>query len=78
MKSIDKYIDKEMENFSRDNSKSLINILEKHSFTNKNSDFLSQNLVKKQIQTTVEYLSQNGYISFSNFLQVLYLLQITS
>ena len=78
MKSIDKYIDKEMEDFSRDNSKSLINILEKRSFTNKNSDFLSQNLVKKQIQTTVEYLSQNGYISFSNFLQVLYLLQITS
>jgi len=78
MKSIDKYIDKEMEDFSRDNSKSLINILEKHSFTNKNSDFLSQNLVKKQIQTAVEYLSQNGYISFSNFLQVLYLLQITS
>lgn len=39
---------------------------------------MSQNLVKKQIQTTVEYLSQNGYISFSNFLQALYLLQITS
>lgn len=55
-----------------------INILEKRSFTNKNSDFLSQNLVKKQIQTAVEYLSQNGYIAFSNYLQVLYLLQVTS
>ena len=42
------------------------------------SNFLSQNLVKKQIQTTIEYLSQNGYISFSNFLQALYLLQITN
>jgi hypothetical protein len=50
----------------------------KHSYANKNSDILSQNLVKKQIQTTVEYLSQNGYISFSNFLQALYLLKITN
>ena len=39
---------------------------------------MSQNLIKKQIQTTIEYLSQNGYISFSNFLQALYLLQITN
>ncbi|CAI2386201.1 unnamed protein product [Moneuplotes crassus] len=50
----------------------------KRSFTNKNSDIMSQNLIKKQIQTTVEYLSQNGYISFPNFLQALYLLQITT
>jgi len=34
--------------------------------------------MKKQIQSAVEYKSQNGYISFSNFVQVLYLLQITS
>jgi hypothetical protein len=38
---------------------------------------LTQNLVQKQIQTTVDYLSQEGYISFPNFLQVLYLLQVT-
>lgn len=49
----------------------------KASYVNKKSEVLSQNLVKKQIQTTVEYLSQNGYISFANFLQVLNLLQIT-
>ena len=42
------------------------------------SELMSQNLIKKQIQTTIEYLSQNGYISFSNFLQALYLLQITN
>ena len=39
---------------------------------------LSRNLIKKQIQTTVEYLSQNGYISFPSFLQALYLLQVTN
>lgn len=47
------------------------------SLVNKNSETFSQNLVKKQIETTIVYLSQNGYISFPSFTQALYLLQIT-
>jgi len=63
-----------LEKFSRKNSeKELADQVEKLK-----REKMSQNLVKKQIQTTVEYLSQNGYISFANFLQVLYLLQITN
>jgi hypothetical protein len=63
-----------LEKFSRKNSeKELADQIEKLK-----REKMSQNLVKKQIQTTVEYLSQNGYISFANFLQVLYLLQITN
>lgn len=45
--------------------------------TNKKSRKLAQISLKKKIKTVVNTYSQNGYLAFENFLNVLYMLQIT-
>lgn len=45
--------------------------------TNKKSRKLAQVALKKKIKTVVSTYSQNGYLAFENFLNVLYMLQIT-
>lgn len=45
--------------------------------TNKKSRKLAQKALKKKIRAVVDTYSQNGYLAFDHFLNVLYMLQIT-
>jgi hypothetical protein len=45
--------------------------------TNKKSGKLAQKALKKKIRAVVDTYSQNGYLAFDHFLNVLYMLQIT-
>jgi hypothetical protein len=45
--------------------------------TNKKSKKLAKVALKKKVKTVVSTYSQNGYLAFENFLNVLYMLQIT-
>jgi hypothetical protein len=45
--------------------------------TNKKSRKLAQKAMKKKIRAVVDTYSQNGYLAFDHFLNVLYMLQIT-